>query len=116
MCLTSSCRVMWDNHPIITQGTFAALAVMYQLVIVIIAVRYRLDVTLQFPRGNSNHMNEQSPAFIWLTMPVDVGEYVWLGLSIMHLLGVAVNFEETWLSSSTISVVVLLVVLGDVSK
>ena len=49
-------------------------------------------------------------------MPVDVGEYVWLGLSIMHLLGVAVNFVETWLSSSTISVVVLLVVLGDVSK
>ena len=49
-------------------------------------------------------------------MPVDVGEYVWLGLSIMHLLGVAVNFEETWLSSSTISVVVLLVVLGEVSK
>ena len=107
---------MWDNHPTITQGTFAALAVMYQLVIVIIAVRYRLDVTLQVPRGSSSHMNAKFPAFIWLTMPVDVGEYVWFGLSIMHLLGVAVSFEEIWLSSSTIRVVVLLVVLGEVSK
>ena len=61
-------------------------------------------------------MNEKSLALIWLTIPADVGEYVWLGRSIRHVLGVAVSLDDTWLSSSTIRIVLRLVVLDGVSK
>ena len=56
-------------------------------------------------------MNAKFPALICVTIPDVVVEYVWLGLNIVHSLGVAVSFDDAWLSSSTIRVVVLRVLL-----
>ena len=56
-------------------------------------------------------MNAKFPALICVTIPDVSVVYVWLGLYIIHLLGVAVSFDDTWLSSSTIRVVVLRVLL-----
>ena len=61
-------------------------------------------------------MKANLPSLICVTMPADVGEYAWFGRNIRHVLGVAVSFEDIWLSSSTISIVLLLVVLGELSK